>query len=308
MTSGFTHVTVLLRETVALLRPEAGRVLIDGTLGGGGHSEALLEAGATVIGIDRDPRALAAARARLARFGERFAVREGAFAEVLAGYPTPVDGVLLDLGVSSPQLDEAERGFSFMADGPLDMRMAATGPTAAELIAETAEGELADLIYQYADERFSRPIARELKAAQPTRTFEAVEAIKKAVPRRAWPKDVNVATRTFQALRIAVNRELEELAQALATLPRLLKPGGVAAIISFHSLEDRAVKQAFKQLCGDAGPIDRRHAELQAMAGVTASPAPFKALTKKAVVAGDDELSRNPRARSAKLRAVERVT
>jgi 16S rRNA (cytosine1402-N4)-methyltransferase len=189
-----------------------------------------------------------------------------------------------------------------MNDGPLDMRMSDTGETAAELIARLPEHELADVLYQYADERHSRGIARELKHRKPTTTKEAVEAIKAGVPRKAWPKDIHVATRTFQALRIAVNGELEQLERALASLPALLKVGGRAAIISFHSLEDRAVKHAFRALCGEA-PDDTP----KGLPFTKVQRADFKALSKKPIVASSAEAEQNPRARSAKLRAVEKV-
>ncbi len=276
-------------------------MIIDGTLGGGGHSEALLAAGATVYGLDRDPVALAAATARLQPFGARFHPVKGEFGDLTSLVPQRVHGLLLDLGVSSPQLDVAERGFSFMHDGPLDMRMSDVGETCAELIARTDEHELADLIYQYGEERFSRAIARELKARLPKTTFEAVEAIKRAVPRRAWPKELHVATRTFQALRIAVNGELDNLERALAAIPRVLLVGGRAAIISFHSLEDRPVKRAFKALCGEAPDETPRGLPV-----VREVKADFVALTKKPITASAAEASANPRARSAKLRAVEK--
>ncbi|MBN1209856.1 MAG: 16S rRNA (cytosine(1402)-N(4))-methyltransferase RsmH, partial [Myxococcaceae bacterium] len=202
----FSHQTVLLEETVELLQPGAGKVIVDGTLGGGGHTEALLARGATVIGVDRDPVALAAATARLGS-NPRFQARAGNFGELprVVADALPVDGVLVDLGVSSPQLDVAERGFSFNKDGPLDMRMSPEGRTAAELIAQEDERELARIIYELGEESFSRPIARELKRALPTRTLEAAEVVKRAVPRKAWPKRIHVATKTFQALRMAVN-------------------------------------------------------------------------------------------------------
>ncbi|HEX8539191.1 MAG TPA: 16S rRNA (cytosine(1402)-N(4))-methyltransferase RsmH, partial [Cystobacter sp.] len=240
----FGHQTVLLKEAVDVLQPGAGRVIIDGTLGGGGHSRELLARGATVLGVDRDPVALEAARSRLAGL-PGFEARQGNFGELLrvAADVLPVDGVLVDLGVSSPQIDVAERGFSFQKDGPLDMRMGDTGRTAAEFIADEAEEELARVLREYGEESFARPIARELKRALPTRTLEAAEVVKRAVPRKAWPQKIHVATRTFQALRMAVNQELESLESLLAALPRLLKVGGRAAVISFHSLEDRKVKE-----------------------------------------------------------------
>ncbi|MBL9039337.1 MAG: 16S rRNA (cytosine(1402)-N(4))-methyltransferase RsmH [Archangium sp.] len=305
----FIHQTVLLAEVAALLKPQAGRVMVDGTLGGGGHAEALLAAGATVIGIDRDPRALEAASARLAPFGERFRAVKGTFGDLASLVSEPVDGLVLDVGVSSPQLDEAERGFSFQHDGPLDMRMSDEGETAAELIARLDEAQLADALYQFGEERFSRPIARSLKARAPQTTAQAVDAVKAAVPRAAWPKDLHVATRTFQGLRIAVNGELEQLQSALEALPQVLKVGGVAAIISFHSLEDRLVKQAFKKLCGQVAEADDVPRGLLPMMPVKhVAPSDFAPLTKKPVVASDEERDRNPRARSAKLRAIERVS
>ena len=278
-------------------------MIVDGTLGGGGHSEALLEAGASVLGLDRDPRALAAARERLARFGPRFTAVQGEFGAVAHLIDAPVDGLLLDLGVSSPQFDEPSRGFSFQSDGPLDMRMSDEGQTAAELIASLEESELAQVIFEYGEERFSRQIARALKFAQPQTTKEAVKAIEAAVPRRAWPDKIHVATRTFQALRIKVNEELGQLDDALTAIPQVLKPGGVAAIISFHSLEDRKVKQAFKALCGDV-PDDLPRGLPMIPVKVEAQ---FTALTKKPIVASDEEVSANPRARSAKLRAIKKV-
>lgn len=271
----FSHRTVLLHETVQLLEPKAGKLIIDGTLGGGGHTEALLDAGAKVIGYDRDPRALAAARERLMRFGDRFEARQGDYASMEG----PADGVLLDLGVSSPQLDDASRGFSFQTDGPLDMRMGEGGITAAELIETTSETDLANLIYELGEERHSRRIAKQLKELKPQTTLEAVEAVKRAVPRKAWG-NIHVATRTFQALRIAVNDELGQLKAVLEKLPTLLNPGGIAAIISFHSLEDRLVKHAFRDS--------------------------LEPITKKPITAGEVEERENPRSRSAKLRAARR--
>jgi len=278
-------------------------VIVDGTLGGGGHSEALLEAGATVVGVDRDPAALGFAMERLARFGDRFRALKGTFGQVAALVDGPVDGLLLDLGVSSPQLDTAARGFSFTHDGPLDMRMSGEGETAEALIARLEVDELADVLYRFGEERFSRPIARSLKERAPTTTFEAVAAIKAAVPRRAWPKELHVATRTFQGLRIAVNRELDELEAALAVVSTLLAPKGRVAVISFHSLEDRMVKHRFRALCGEAPSELPRGLPVE-----VSRAAPFVALTKKAVIASDEEASRNPRSRSARLRAVEKVS
>jgi len=254
--------------------------------------------------VDRDPSAVTAARARLAG-SDRFRALEGRAGELesLLGPMglLPVDGLLLDLGVSSPQLDTPERGFSFQTEGPLDMRMGRTGETAAELIARLSEHELSALLRELGEEPFARPIARALKRDLPTTTFAAVESIKGAVPRKAWPSKVHVATRTFQALRIAVNDELGELDRVLTALPRLLRIGGRAAVIAFHSLEDRAVKQAFRTLegrctCPPGLPV--------CACGARGT---FRVLTRRAVQASDAEVERNPRARSARLRAVERV-
>ncbi len=286
------------------MKPVPGKRLVDATLGGGGHAEALLAAGAEVIGVDRDPEAIAAAGARLAGV-PRFRAVEGRAGELEALLGPlgllPVDGVLLDLGVSSPQLDTAERGFSFQSDGPLDMRMGRTGETAAGLIARLSEAELTSVLRDLGEEPFARPIARALKQDLPTTTLAAVESVKRAVPRRAWPARIHVATRTFQALRIAVNDELGELDRVLSALPRVLRVGGRAAVIAFHSLEDRAVKQGFRALegrctCPPGLPVCACGAQ-----------GTFRVLTRRAVQASAQEIERNPRARSARLRAVERV-
>lgn len=277
-------------------------MIIDGTLGGGGHTEALLAKGAAVLGVDRDPVALEAARARLAGY-PAFSARQGNFGDLLqvAADVLPVDGVLVDLGVSSPQLDVAERGFSFQKDGPLDMRMGDTGRTAAELIAEEDEAGLRRILEEYGEEPFARVIARELKRSLPTRTLEAAEAVKRAVPRKAWPNKIHVATRTFQALRMAVNQELESLDALLAALPRLLKVGGRAAVISFHSLEDRKVKETFRDMvgackCPPGLPVC-----------VCGGQGDFALVSRKAIAPSDEEIAANPRARSAHLRVVEKI-
>ena len=304
MAVSFSHQTVLLREAVSILEPREGKVIVDGTLGGGGHSEALLEAGATVVGVDRDPRALAAATLRL-KDQPRFRALQGNFGDLesILGREglLPVQGLLVDLGISSPQIDEPERGFSFQKDGPLDMRMGPDAPTAAELIEQSDVETLVGWLREYGEEPFAKPIARELKRALPKTTLEAAEAVKRAVPRKAWPKKIHVATKTFQALRIAVNRELEALDSLLDALPRLLVVGGRAAIISFHSLEDRRVKERFKELlgqciCPPGMPV----------CGCGAQGS-FELLTRKAIAPSEEEIDRNPRARSAHLRAVEKV-
>ena len=299
----FVHQTVLLREAVELLRPEEGKVIVDGTLGGGGHAEALLRRGAAVIGVDRDPSALAAAQKRLSAFAGFRAVQGnfGELEEILSRQGAlPVDGVLVDLGVSSPQLDDPARGFSFQREGPLDMRMGQEGPTAAERIAAAGEEELARVLREYGEEPFARRIARSLKESAAKTTAEAARAVERAVPRKAWPRRIHVATRTFQALRIWVNGELEALSRLLSSLPRILAAGGVAAVISFHSLEDRAVKQAFRDLqgrcvCPPGMPV----------CGCGAK-GDFEPLTRKAISPSEEEIALNPRARSAHLRAVER--
>ena len=289
----FEHVTVMLEETLDSIAPRAGGVYADATLGGGGHGEQVLERSAPdgrLIGIDKDPEALDAARQRLARFGSRVTFVHGSFSEagrILAevGHPQ-VDGLVADLGVSSPQLDHAERGFSFRADGPLDMRMDPTrGPTARELIASLEEGALADVLFQLGEERKSRRIARSIKLAEAKGELETTGDLRHAV-RAAIGRPrgrIDPATRTFQALRIAVNDELGELDALLEQLPDVLRDDGVAVLISFHSLEDRKVKRCFR---GDAR---------------------LAPLSKRPRTAGDAESEENPRARSAKLRAARRV-
>jgi 16S rRNA (cytosine1402-N4)-methyltransferase len=307
--SEFIHEPVLSTEVVEVLRPEPGKLLLDGTLGGGGHSLLLLERGAHVIGIDKDPRALAAARARLARFGEAFRAVRADFRDAknvldALGLST-VDGALVDLGVSSPQLDAPERGFSFSRPGPLDMRMGDDGEPLRDLLRRIDERELARILREYGEEPFARPIARAVKravdAGEPLDTARLAQLVAGAVPRKAWPRKIHPATRTFQALRIAVNDELGALAAWLEALPSVLAPGGRAAAISFHSLEDRMVKEKFRALtqactCPPDLPV--------CACGARAAFAP---VTRKAVVASDAEVAANPRARSAKLRAVEKV-
>lgn len=289
------HVPVLHAEVLALLRPRPGGRYLDATVGLGGHAEAILRASApsgSVLGLDRDAEALALTGRRLAAFGDRLAVRQGRYEALadLAGWAGPFDGVLFDLGVSSLQLDAAERGFSFTQSGPLDMRMdRGTGGTAAELLERLSERELADLIFEWGEERWSRRIARAIVTARHERplatTTDLAAVVARSIPRRLWPRHIHPATRTFQAVRIAVNRELVELGSALEEATRLLAPGGRAAVISFHSLEDRIVKQTWRRLEAEGS---------------------VRVLTKRPVTPGPAELSANPRSRSAKLRAVER--
>jgi 16S rRNA (cytosine1402-N4)-methyltransferase len=307
--SEFVHESVLATEVVEALRPEPGKLLLDGTLGGGGHTLLLLERGASVIGVDKDPRALAAARARLARFGEAFRAVRSDFRDARAVLEAlgvqAVDGALVDLGVSSPQLDAAERGFSFSRPGPLDMRMGDGGEPLSDLLRRIDERELARILREYGEEPFARPVARAVKAAldggEPMDTARLAEVVAGAIPRKAWPKKIHPATRTFQALRIAVNDELGALAQWLEALPAILAPGGRAAAISFHSLEDRMVKEKFRALthactCPPDLPVCACGAKTT-----------FAPVTRKPIVAGEAEVARNPRARSAKLRVVEKL-
>ena len=306
----FSHRTVLRREATALLEAGPGKVILDGTLGGGGHAEALLEAGARVIGLDQDPRALTAASARLVKHSDQLRTAHANFRDARGVLDSlgegEVDGALVDLGVSSPQLDDPSRGFSFRAGGPLDMRMDPTrGAPLSARLSEWDAKALERIIFTLSEERYAGPIARAIKKAHDAGglddTAKLAQVVGGAIPRKAWPKGIHPATRTFQALRIAVNDELGALAAWLASLPRLLKRGGRAAAISFHSLEDRMVKQEFARLatgctCPPLLPVC-----------ACGRSAEWKVLTKGAVQAGDAELEENPRARSARLRAVERL-
>jgi 16S rRNA (cytosine1402-N4)-methyltransferase len=288
----FGHTTVLGAEVIAALAPRNGGVYVDATLGGGGHTASILEAapGAMVIGIDQDHRAIEAARERLARFGDSARLVLGRFSAIeehLAAFGAPkVDGIVADLGVSSPQLTDPVRGMSFRSEGPLDMRMGDTDETALELIERLSTDELADLIYQFGEERRSRRIARCIQQAVRHGELRTTLDLRRAVVRAVGPArvgGVDPATRTFQALRIAVNHELDELTALLDLSPRVLGPGAVLAVISFHSLEDRLVKRAFLQR------------EV------------WERLTTKPVVPSRGETEQNPRSRSAKLRAARKV-
>ena len=291
-----THLPVMTAEVVQYLLPARGGVFVDCTVGLGGHTQALLEAGASrVIGLDRDRDALARAQDVLAPWGTRAELVHADYREfdtVLAARGIDViDGALADLGVSSLQFDAPGRGFSFQRDEPLDMRMDQSGgATAADLIAQATEEELAEAIFQYGEERFSRRIARALcearRAARIDTTFQLAAIVRRSIPRRG-PMRIDPATRTFQALRIWVNRELDGLDRFLESIVRRLRAGARLAVISFHSLEDRIVKHTFRAL-------DRGDAIV-------------KVLTKRPLVPGDDEVQHNPRARSAKLRVAERM-
>lgn len=303
------HQSVLLEETVRLLEPKSGEIFVDATLGLGGHAEAVLQTSETVrlIGIDQDAEAIRLARERLAKYGGRVEIFHANFAEikdVLARAKVEkVDGILADLGVSSLQFDTAERGFSFRFDAPLDMRMNAGSDeeTAAELLASRSEEEIADLIYQYGEERQSRRIARRIvwkrELGEPiTTTGELAETVEKAIGRKQKDK-IHPATRTFQALRIAVNRELEILEDFIRDSVDVLETGGRLAVITFHSLEDRIVKQTLQKLAGKCFCPPRLPK------CVCGAEKRIEILTRKPVTAGEAETLENPRARSAKLRA-----
>ena len=301
------HIPVLARQVIAYLAPREGGVYIDGTFGAGGHTRAILDVpGSRVIGIDRDRNAVADGFGLVEQSGGRLTVVEDRFsnlAHVAGGLGlAAVDGILLDLGVSSMQLDEPERGFSFRSDGPLDMRMGGEGPSAADLVNTASERDLAAVIATLGEERFARPIARAIvkaRAGQPIATTRALTDIIATVLHQR-PGEIHPATRTFQALRMFVNEELREVADALAAAERTLKSGGRLVVISFHSLEDRIVKTFFAERGRVSAPS--RHQPEAAKAAPS-----FRILTRKPVIADDDETSRNPRSRSAKLRAAERT-
>jgi 16S rRNA (cytosine1402-N4)-methyltransferase len=296
------HIPVLLQATLEGLAPAPGEIFLDGTTGAGGHAaEIAVRIGprGLLVCADADPSMLEIAGRRLSAFPWVRLVRAD-FADLdalreAAGGRT-FDGALLDLGISSLQLDDPARGFSFRVEGPLDMRRDPddAGPTAAELLRDTREKDLADLIYRFGEERFSRRIARavvERRKREPIRTTTALaELVSSTIPRRAWPRDIHPATRVFQALRIAVNRELSSLGAFLDAIPRHLSPGGRVAVISFHSLEDRMVKTAFRRPAGERGGEEPE----------------LERLTRKPVVPSEREARENPRARSAKLRVARR--
>ncbi|HEU4935295.1 MAG TPA: 16S rRNA (cytosine(1402)-N(4))-methyltransferase RsmH [Vicinamibacterales bacterium] len=291
-----THDPVLLNETIDVLDPSRGGLFVDSTVGLGGHARAILEAGATrLLGLDRDPSALEIAAHALTPWHDRVELVHADYRELPAVLAArgidSIDGVLADLGVSSMQFDAPGRGFSFRRDEPLDMRMDQTsGPTAAQLLADVDESDLADAIYRYGEERFSRRIARRIVEARRTlpiaTTAQLADIVRRALPRKGYQR-IDPATRTFQALRIWVNRELEGLDLFLTAATRLLRRGARFAVITFHSLEDRVVKHTFRALAAGEEAV--------------------RLLTKKPLVPGDSELARNPRARSAKLRAIERL-
>jgi len=301
------HIPVLGREVIEWLSPHSGGVYVDATFGAGGYSRALLAVeGTRVIGIDRDRIAVAGGHALVDESNGRLTLAEDRFsnlAEVCAAQGVDaVDGVVMDIGVSSMQIDQAERGFSFRLDGPLDMRMSGTGPTAADVVARASEADLANIIYIFGEERYSRHIARAIVAARRETPITTTRALADIVGKvvRAKPGEIHPATRTFQAFRIFVNAELDELHLALAAAERVLKPGGRLVVVTFHSLEDRIVKNFLVERSRRGG--GSRH-----LPQVEPEAPSFAVLTRRPVTSGDAEVEANPRARSAKLRAAERA-
>ncbi|WIY25531.1 16S rRNA (cytosine(1402)-N(4))-methyltransferase RsmH [Parasedimentitalea psychrophila] len=296
------HIPVLLRPLLKAVAPVSGRWL-DGTFGAGGYTRGLLEAGASqVIGVDRDPLAFELAQSWAGDYGDRLVMQQGVFSR-MDEYASDLDGVVLDLGVSSMQLDLAERGFSFMKDGPLDMRMSQEGPSAADLVAELSEVQLADILFHFGEERASRRIAKAIvraRALEPiTTTLQLTKIVESCLP-RSKPGRSHPATRSFQGLRIAVNAEYEELFQGLLAAERALKPGGLLAVVTFHSIEDRMVKRFFQHRAGKTGRANRYAPEIEEI------PTQFSLITGKAVGPDDQELEENPRSRSARLRVGRR--
>ena len=301
------HISVLGREAVEMLKPRDGGIYVDATFGAGGYSRAILDTAETrVIGIDRDRSAISDGFDLVDRSDGRLTLVEDRFSN-LAGICaaqgiSSVDGVVMDVGVSSMQLDVADRGFSFRLGGPLDMRMGHDGPTAADVIAKASEADLANIIYIFGEERHSRRLARAIVAAREEAPIVTTRALADIVSRvvRSKPGEIHPATRTFQSLRIFINEELDELHLALSAAERMLKPGGRLVVVSFHSLEDRIVKNFLVERSKAGG--GSRH-----LPEITQAAPSFQILTKRPVTPGDDEISANPRARSAKLRAAERT-
>lgn len=307
MTAAAPHVPVLLDEVIAALAPSAGCVVVDATFGAGGYTRKLLDAGATVHAFDRDPDAIAAGRqwAEASAQPPRLVLHPRRFSEMVESLADAgiarVDGVVMDIGVSSMQLDQAGRGFAFSADGPLDMRMSQEGESAADFLNTAAESAIADVLYHFGEERQSRRVARAIVAARPLETTgQLAQVVRKALGHRPGaPKDP--ATRSFQAIRIHVNAELDELNAGLAAAEELLRPGGKLAVVSFHSLEDRIVKQFLRDASGAVANTSRH------LPAAAPGKAPTFAEVAKAVRPSLAELDRNPRARSATLRAATRT-
>lgn len=306
-----SHIPVMLDEVLTHLAPTPGGGYLDGTFGGGGYAAAILQTPCTLYAIDRDPAAIARGAALAASHPGLHLIegRFGAMVELLAARGvTALDGVVLDLGVSSFQIDEPGRGFSFRSDGPLDMRMGANGPTAADLVNQLPEAELADTLYQFGEERLSRRIARAIVAARALAPLTTTQALADVI-RGVVPRDksgIDPATRSFQALRIRVNNELDEIEQALTQAAALLRGGGRLVVVTFHSLEDRLVKRFMTGAAGRTPALSRH--DPSRLAPDPRSTAPFRLLTPRAVRPGTAEATANPRARSAKLRAIVRET
>ena len=301
--TGLPHIPVLLPAILRAIAPVKG-VWLDGTFGAGGYTRALLDAGASkVIAVDRDPLAFEMAKEWAAGYGDRLIQQHGVFSK-MDDYAVDLDGVVLDLGVSSMQLDQADRGFSFMKDGPLDMRMSQTGPTAADIVNNASEEELADILFHYGEERASRRIARAIVRARTdaeiTTTLQLAEIVESCLP-RPKPGQSHPATRSFQALRIAVNNEYGELFEGLMAAERALGAGGQLAVVTFHSVEDRMVKRFLTARSGGGGNANRYAPET-----TRAAPA-FDITRRKAIGPDADELATNPRSRSAKLRVARRT-
>ena len=301
--SNSPHIPVLLRPILDHCAQISGAWL-DGTFGAGGYTRALLDAGADqVYGVDRDPMVFEMAQSWAADYGERLHLVEGVFSK-LDEYASDLDGVVLDLGVSSMQLDQADRGFSFIKDGPLDMRMSQSGPSAADIVNTTDETELANILFLYGEERASRRIARAIvkrrEATSFDTTLDLADLIEHVLP-RTKPGQSHAATRSFQALRIAVNDEYGELYRGLMAAERALKPGGQLAVVTFHSVEDRMVKRFLQMRSGSNARANRYAPDIEQ------APAQFELRSKKAIAPTEDELAQNPRARSAKLRIARRT-
>lgn len=303
------HNPVLVVEVVEALSPKADAVYLDATFGRGGYSRAILDAApCEVIAIDRDPDAIAAGQSLCQEYDDRLTLLEGRFSQIrslLASINVPyVDGIVFDFGVSSPQLDDAERGFSFRFDGPLDMRMEKSGTDASDFINAASEKDIADILWQFGEERASRRIARAIiearKETEITTTFQLAKIIRAVMP-RPKPGQIDPATRSFQAIRIYINNELEEIRAALPAAMACLKPGGKLAVVAFHSLEDRLVKTFIMNEAGKA-PRPSRH-----LPDLEEHPPRLKMITRKPIIPSDDEMHRNPRSRSARLRIAERT-
>ncbi|MEM9248323.1 MAG: 16S rRNA (cytosine(1402)-N(4))-methyltransferase RsmH, partial [Pseudomonadota bacterium] len=295
------HVPVLIDALLEAVAPVSGS-WVDGTFGAGGYTGRLLEAGAQhVTGIDRDPNAIVGAAPLRNRWGAQLTVVEGRFSELDQVVEGPVDGVALDLGVSSMQLDQAQRGFSFLRDGPLDMRMSGLGPSAADLVNTSSAEKLSDILFHYGEERAARRIARAIVAARPLDTTAGLADVVAGCLPRAKPGQSHPATRSFQAIRIAVNDEFGELIRGLEAAERVLSPGGALAVVTFHSLEDRVVKRFLQQRAGESGRANRFAPEAD-------GPAPqFRLSPRKAIEPARAEVDANPRARSARLRVARRT-